>query len=203
MSQVIFFDIDRTLFDAVKFKGLVKAQICLACGVEEANYDDATIRYLSQLEETNDFNPEDFITFIAKDFGINKQKVQNIYYGEESYSNALYSDVPMVLQDLAQEYTLGIFSQGFTQYQLKKLEFTGIFKYFSKDQIIISRRKLEDTTLRKLGRDGAVIDDKPEVVSAVKDNTEITPIWLNRLSPYDLPEVHTIHTLYDLEQILK
>jgi FMN phosphatase YigB (HAD superfamily) len=202
MSQVIYFDIDRTLYDAVQFKADVKQQICSELNIEDAVFDDATIRYMVHLEETNDLNPEEYLTFLAENLQVDKEALFRIYFADQHFKNALYDDVEEVLQDLSKDYTLGIFSQGFTHFQMRKLEVTGIIKYFNPEHIRIERRKCTPETFKKMSRDGAIIDDKPEVIEFVKFNSDFTPIWINRVSTYDLPEVQTIHNLRDLVSIL-
>ncbi len=202
MEPVIYFDIDRTLFDAVKFKGLIQKEITTKFGVPDNVYEDFALDYIASLAESNDFNLNDYIRYLGTNLKLSVEKLEEIYAQESLYKQSLYTDVIQVLENLSKDYKLGIFSQGYPEYQMLKLEKSGIYKYFSKDFIVIERRKLESQVFKKMNREGAIIDDKPEVMDRIFAESKLTPIWLNRLSPYELPGFKTIHSLDQLADIL-
>lgn len=100
---------------------------------------------------------------------------------------ALYEEVLELLKDLSEIAILGVFSQGDTEFQRKKLLKTNISKFFDKKNVHITQNKEEDlsSTLSKYRKSRLIlVDDKYETLKLAKNIfSEIITIWVNR-GPY-------------------
>lgn len=96
----------------------------------------------------------------------------------------LYEEVLEVLTEIGRGATVGIFSQGETEHQLKKLLQTNLYKQFKDEHIHIFIRKMEslpDVLLKYKGNKLFFIDDKLEVLKEVKDSDQtIFTVWIKR-----------------------
>lgn len=124
----------------------------------------------------------------------------------------LYEEVKHVLDELSPIAELGIFSEGDVLLQTKKLEETGIYSAFIKEQIHIFVRKIEGIkqVFGSRKKDQVyLIDDKAEILSEVKKAVPtVRTIWIRRgiykdiLIPGFQPD-HTITTLHEIIGYIK
>lgn len=197
MSNLILFDIDGVLFDSEKFGKLIRAEFVKILNISEEELIRANADYYAKLETTTDFNPREITSYLAEHFDADQKALDQVFWeNDEIYKGAIYQDVSEALKKLSGKYTLGIFSQGNEELQRKKLDASGIKKYFKDEHIMISVRKLSDDAIELLPRDATLIDNKHDVVIALKKFTNV--IWLNRKTEDSDPDIRTIHTLSEL-----
>src|SRR3990167_9237571 len=182
MGQILLFDIDGTLFDAEKFGKLTREEFLRILNIDEENLMRTIADYYSSLEASTDINPK---------------LLDKLFWEEDKhYQESLFPETLSVLQQLSEKKTLGIFSQGLEDFQLHKLEASGIRDFFNKAFIFVRRRKsLEDAT-GDLPKGATVIDNNHQVV--LKFSPVVNTIWINRKSQDSDPQIKTIHSLEEL-----
>jgi putative hydrolase of the HAD superfamily len=140
----VFFDLDHTLWDFDKNSALAFDKIFKINQVE-INLDD----FLHHYKEINfqywklyrdEKIDKDVLrfgrlndTFLALNFAIDKDKIQNISTDYITYltdNNYLYDNAIVILDYLYEKYNLHIISNGFEEVQYKKLTKSNIHHYF-------------------------------------------------------------------------
>jgi FMN phosphatase YigB (HAD superfamily) len=100
----------------------------------------------------------------------------------KEYKN--YDEVKKVLESLSKKLDLGIFSEGEKNLQEKKLENTGIKKYFNKNDIyILQGKNLSIKKIFKKHEKGSIflVDDKLPILSEVKALCSfVFTVWIKR-----------------------
>lgn len=100
----------------------------------------------------------------------------------KQYKN--YNEVEKVLKNLSEKLDLGIFSEGEKDFQEKKLEKTGIRKYFNKNDVyILQGKNLNIKEVFKKYKEDSVflVDDKLTILSEVKILCPfVFTVWLKR-----------------------
>ncbi len=178
--MVILFDIDNTLLDTKGFVKQVFGQVQLLLEREMSISVDEFFRlkdaYYQTMLVSTDFSPEDFILFISDEGpgGMSRElqeKLIAFFYEKNTLGTYLFSDVTRNLERLSVGNTLGIFSQGVEKYQSKKIENSGIIRYFDTKYTFINKRKETPESIgeiiSKIPGDFCVIDDKFSAVSAL------------------------------------
>lgn len=197
MSDLILFDIDGVLFDPEKFGRLIRAEFTQILNISEEELIRSNADYYAKLESTADFDPRQITSHLAGEFnGISEALDRVFWENDKIYKESLYPEVEEVLKKLSQNHTLGIFSQGNDALQARKLDAGGIKKYFDKEKIMISSRKLSDAPIALLPREATVIDNKHDVVRELSKFVAV--IWLNRKTEDSDPQIKTIHNLSEL-----
>ncbi len=100
--------------------------------------------------------------------------------GLTSYN--LYPEVKNILESLCKSYTLGILSQGETDFQMKKLTETEILELFDKNHIFIIPDKLQALSgiMGKLSHEDVLfVDDKLEMLEEAKKlDPKLKTVWV-------------------------
>jgi len=196
--EILLFDLDGTLFDSKKFTLLFR-EICeKKFGISQTVYQSAREEYNASLSKNTDFNPRDFCKILSDRTNVAYESIFSLFWQEKSlYKQSVYDDVFISLERLLKKYVLGVFSEGVIDYQKHKLEFSGLHPFFSSDHMFISTRKLEDNLSVKFAKNSLIIDDKKEVVLALKKEN-IETIWINRKTDEKLQGVRTIRSLDEI-----
>ena len=177
MSKTILFDIDKTLFNTPRFTEDLLTRVdefLKSKGILKISGEELFNRYIYGLDQVSHFRIEELIRFSLKQlaqFNLSKEELNRLrelilYHLEKDY---LYPDVLPTLKKLAgQGYALGIFSQSHDRtFQEGKIR--PIYRYFEPELIFISQAKAEPEFLTKLPLKATIIDDKPEVVTALSE----------------------------------
>jgi len=196
IGDLLLFDIDGTIFDSSRFGELYRAELITRLNISEDTIFTATADYYSTLESRTDFEPKTFISFLASRFSVQEARIAEIFWNKEHFESAVFEDAISTLEALSKNKTLGVFSQGHTDYQKYKLEQTALHKYFKPEYIFIYARKLSDEAIALLPRDATVIDNKHDVALALSKFANV--IWINRNNEEKDPQIKTIHTLSEL-----
>ena len=197
MKNPVLLDIDGTLFDSNHFGSLIRAEFIKILGVEEDDLVRTIADYYSALEHYSDFNPREITDFVAKRYTIDRALLDEVFWGEDIiYKESLYGETIDVLKKLSHDKTLGIFSQGNRELQVRKLTACGILKFFDADQIYIHSRKLSDEAIAELPREATVVDDNHDVATTIASFVE--SIWINRRTEDNDPQIRTVHSLREL-----
>jgi hypothetical protein len=96
----------------------------------------------------------------------------------------LYKEVTDVLCRLSEIATLGIFSEGEEDFQLRKLEMTGVKDYFPREHTFIVSDKsflIKDILAKYEHGPLFLVDDKLNILQKAKEeNSEIFCFWVRR-----------------------
>ena len=194
--EILLFDIDGTLFDSYKFKSLILKYLSRGLGLKEEIIRQGLSEYYRTLETSTDFYPDDFLNYFYEKYKTLKYLDGFMWKNKDIYKDCLFPDVIPALKKLSDNKILGIYSQGFKDFQINKLKKTGIIKYFNKKYIFIERRKLSDKVLLKIPKNSIIVEDKIEIVERL--NKTYNPIWLNRKSKRQYKNMKIFFSLTDL-----
>lgn len=198
-NKIILFDWDDTLFSKVKYKRGLRNNLAAICEVSENKIFEHEEKYFDGLIKSGDFRIDDFINSFSQKFSkrINLEDYSTDNLG--IYSEALFPDTIEALEKLKKEFILGIFSQGFDKLQRIKIRFSGIENFFDQKLFFISRDKTNINFVRKLPKGAMIIDDKKEVIGAIrKAGLDLGLVWINRRNEEKLEGMKTITSLKEL-----
>lgn len=198
---LILFDIDGTIFDAEKFGRLTRTEFIGILKIDEEELMRAIADYYAALETRTDFNPREIVVHISKRYNVDPLFLDKIFWEEKRhYKEALYPEVVSVLKRLSEDNALGIFSQGFEEFQRHKLEAAGIKDFFAEEYIFVYKRKLSEDAISALPKEATVVENNHDVAIKLSDYVDV--IWTNRRTEDNDLEVRTIHSLEELLTIL-
>lgn len=189
--SIILFDIDNTLLDTKQFASRAFEMVRILYELPQEKFDADKQAYYSSLELSTDFTPETFVDFLAEtnrgeaSLADPKKMVEAVsyFYEDEALQQAVFDDVIPNLQRLRNGYTLGIFSQGDKKYQLKKIENTGLIRFFEQKYIFIEKRKTTPEIVSLLPNPIVVVDDRREVLEQVANIEGLSAVHLVRNEP--------------------
>lgn len=202
MKEIILFDIDYTLLDTSVSKRYYREKISKLANVSVDDFILVEQEYKKKDSGFTDFHPNDYIEHVCKFYNLNENSVRELFFSDDNFKDALYDDVVPILKTLSDKFNLGIFSEGFEDFQLTKLHKSGIMHFFEKDLTFIFRRKLEEDSLALLPDNCFVIDDNPSVVEALAKTDNFKTFWLNRKSDEKDSVCATIHRLSSLKSLI-
>lgn len=198
MARTIYFDIDRTLIDSVKIREQTRRTIALESGLGREKVEEYINNYVATLAHKNGYSHMVMLQHLSQESGIDFELLKQAHDRPENFEKSLYDDTVITLAKLKENNNqLGIYSEGWDDYQLNKLKLSGIYKYFDEDKIIISRNKSIFKLVEKMGT-AIVVDDWPEVIDYLSQYPKITPIWLNLLDNKKHKTARTVHSLSEI-----
>lgn len=197
-NKTIYFDIDRTIIDAVKIREQTRSEIAKESGLSREKVEEYINEYVSTLAHKNGYSYMEMLRHLSQKSGIDIEILRQAHDRPENFEKSLYDGTVTTLTKLKENNNqLGIYSEGWDDYQLNKLKLSGIYKFFDTDKIIISRNKSTFKLVEKMGQ-ATVVDDWPEVIDYLAQYPQITPIWLNLLDNKKHKTARTIHGLGEL-----
>lgn len=174
--MLIYFDIDSTVFTTHLFKQTrITPHMAELLGVRVETLLEVEKDYFRNLEKSTDFKYQDYCSFMAEAFvtvgGVaSTSKLIELFETPALYEGMVYPDVIPTLQMLTDRGdTLGIYSEGFSDFQGHKITDTGLLPFFSSTHIHIARRKSEEQVLSQLESGSLLIDDKIEYLQALPE----------------------------------
>lgn len=197
----VLLDIDRTVHSTDAVRSSVKNRITRRFGIEPEVYDRAATTYDATLAHRSDFHPHGLLEVMSLHFGVPTRDLARIYFHPTTYKHGLYPDVLPAVAQIAQRFSVGIFSEGFAEMQRKKV--SPLRPHLDPDLEFIFLRKLTPEALAALPVRAVIIDDKVDVIDKLlKERPDIYPMWLNRTTT----EVHSVATtvsnLADVARVL-
>jgi FMN phosphatase YigB (HAD superfamily) len=198
-KKIILFDWDDTLFSKNLYKKNLTSNLAKICEITEEEAAKTDDEYFNNLAKSGDFKIEDFLKTFENKFGkkINLEDFNTDKLG--IYSKSLFGETVEVLEKMKDEYTFGIYTQGFESLQKLKIKYSGIENYFDKDLIFIDRDKTRSEFMAKLPTGAMVIDDKKEVIEALRKlRMDLDLVWINRKDDDHFDGVLTIKSLEEL-----
>jgi|SRR3989338_2433667 len=176
-KSTVLLDVDNTILDIESLKKQ-QGQII------DANYGEGAQTEFWQIykqvqEETGVFDPKEVaIRFARKRKSANWASVLVVFV-EADFANFLLPRAMELIDYLANNAKLVIFSEGHELFQRQKIEKLGLDKLA--DEVIITRSKKElfGEVARKFLPPFVVIDDNPEIIiEAKKRLSEVKTVWV-------------------------
>lgn len=198
-KKIILFDFDKTISDTY---GFLK-QFCFEVNKSFLIPEEEIIKILDEyrlgLDSSTDFRPEEYAKEISTKTGIKQELIEKIVFDPKNHQP--FEDTFEVLDKLSKNNDLGIFSEGFDNWQKKKIQLTGIWDFFDQKLMIIERRKLLPESISKIPNKAVVVDDKKEVIEILANTRpDLKLVWINRNNEEKLEtsQIRTIKVLSDL-----
>lgn len=202
MKETILFDIDYSLIDTARFKQNLKLKISELLKVSLDYFLKIEQGYVKKTEGFTDFIPQEYIHFLSRSFDFSESEISKVFFDDGNFENILFEDVKDCLEKLKKDYILGVFSESNKEYQMLKLNKSGLLKYFDKSLIFIFERKIVEDSLKLLPDDCFIVDDKLSVICALEETKRFKPIWLNRKKVDSTKEYVEIFNLKNFENVL-
>lgn len=203
-KQIILFDIDNTLFDVNTFfnKYLIPvAQKDL--GISKEEFEKVSQVYKESLEKGTEFNPEGWLIEAKKQLGDRAEGIIGLFNNPDFFVGSLFTEVIPILNDLKNDYVLGIFSEGVEEWQRKKIELSGINNYFEQEYVSISPNKVSDRVIEWIPAGAVIVDDRADFILELEKKDNIYPVWLNRELKEAPPNTKVIKDLTGLLPMLE
>jgi len=197
-KKIILFDIDDTLIEVHRMSKMLYQQMANKAGITLEEVVAAKERYKLTIEKTSDYKPDDLMVFVYHDLKTETSKQINPFAERKNYKESLFPEVKTVLEKLKKNYILGIFSEGFMEYQSDKIKLSGLNKFFDKNLIFIERRKTNPESIKKLPIGSIIVDDRKEVIEKLKQAGSFKLIWINRNTDETIKGVTTIRNFIEL-----
>lgn len=185
--KIVLFDIDYTLFNALKFRKKILSEIKERIKESKFKNLERVLEniYLKSRKEVGYFNPSSFIKDINKKFdsGISETFLDEYVRKEELFEH-LYKEVDKILGELSKDKTLliGIFSGGDKNFQKEKIK-KQLSLFHKKHIHVFPYKKLELENMLKNYKNYKVflVDDVLSILSkAKKIDKSIYTIWIKR-----------------------
>lgn len=213
-NNVILFDIDYTLFDVGKYRELVFKKLSTFFPQTPDFFSIAEKTY-EEIRQSGWFEKGRFTNQLIANLSLthDSKELEDVWGDDVLLEDALYPEAVSVLSALnAENFTLGIFSSGYPEFQKSKI--AKLAHFFAEEHIHI--HEIKDTKLPAIvqkyhGRKIYLIDDYiPVIEKAKKTDPEITTIWIKRgrlserVAPSkNYPPDYTIMTLRELLKIVR
>jgi len=209
-KPVILFDIDNTLIDTKRFATQVFEKVRELFEIDPAVFATQKETFYKTLEESTDFSPEAFVDFIGE---ANRSetaltdphtmlKAVGFFYDKTALANAIFADVIPNLERLSIGNTLGIFSQGHEKYQLKKIENSGLIRFFEQYFLFIGMRKTSPEFLHALPRNATIIDDREIFLNEAIKIDGIRGVLIQRNTSYiELDPANKLRIISSLDEL--
>jgi len=160
--------------------------------------------YEEELDSSTDYNPDEFISRISEISGKSRKEIQKIFNDERLWEDVVYKECRETLEKLkGLGYSLGIYSEGFTSYQLAKLRLTGLDEFFEDELLFIHRRKLDDDFIENLPDGVTIVDDKREVIERLNEEDRFNLVWIDRIGRQGIEGIDILDSLERLPDILE
>jgi len=197
-TNLILFDIDKTLFDTSRFIAGAEQRLQELTHLSAEDIALLKTSYGQTLDKYTDFDPWKFCTYVAESLNKDPQQLIKAYIDTNLFPTLLYEDVKPELTKLATTHTLGVFSEGVEKWQELKLSAGKIIDLFDPNHIYISRRKTASEYLSSLP-EAVVLDDNNQVISELVKYPQFTIIQMDRSHRADLIGTTIITSLKELQ----
>lgn len=180
MKQIVLLDIDRTIFDPESFLEEFYEQLINRFNLT-ANQKSKLFKIYSESKPQGYFNPQIFLSNIAKTFNLRLDRVSNLFWNQNLINRHLFNDSD-VLFKLSGKVQIAVFSKGDKKFQSQKLiKFKTLL---NNENIYIFPNKIENflEVLKKYSDHKIyLVDDDSMVLQEAKSiNPQIFTILIDR-----------------------
>lgn len=198
-KKIILFDFDKTVSDTNGFVEKFSQALNEQFKISQEMVVNILKDYNATLSSTTDFRPLDFSQAISEKTGVDINLIKENIFDPKNFP--IFEEVRDVLTELSANNTLGIFSEGFDDWQKKKIKLSDIWDFFDPNWMVIERRKLLPESINKIPNGATVIDDKRIVIETLANiRPDLNLVWINRLDDekIETPQIRTIKNLKEL-----
>ncbi len=183
-NKILLLDVDSTILDLTRSRNYLLNKLTGLLKDDKSSVGKRIDSLLKKnTKENKIFHPHKFIKQLVDNYSIkNKNKFKNIIWAKERFEKSLYGDVIKFIKDVRVIVEIIIFSQGFREYQKRKL--VGIEQFLDRKNIFIFKNK--QSNLKKVfkkykNKKIFLIDDSPLIINAAKQiNKKIITILIKR-----------------------
>ncbi len=204
-ERTVYFDIDGLLTDSKKLASIHKAALLPLVGAPESDFSSAVDDYYRNRKRT-EFDPVDFTALLSDRFAVGQEVLLAVYEDSEPYKEAFYNDAFFAFENISKlGNEMGAYSEAANpEHQMRKIAIPGATKFMEKGSILILANKTTPESIALVGN-GIVVDDKVEVVEAVKTLTKegAIPILVDREGNKSASGVEEIGDLTELPDLVK
>jgi phosphoglycolate phosphatase-like HAD superfamily hydrolase len=198
-KQIILFDIDKTLFDVnAFFSKNVWPAVEKDLKISKSKLDKVSEIYQKTLTKNTEFDPKGWMSVARKELGDMANDIKDYIYNPDFFVDSIFNEVIPALNELKEDFILGIYSEGIEEWQRKKMELSGLNNYFEQKYIIISPDKVSQQVLETIPKGVIVVDDRSDIILDLQTVDGIYPVWLNRTEKQSLPNTKEIKNLTGL-----
>lgn len=184
MKPIILFGIDYTLINTSRLRELVESANCLHLRIDQNIYRELIGEYVAGLASNIEFSPRNYVRFLEnklhKQIPVN-DLLANYFSNPDLYRNSLYLETLSVLNVLSEHYSLGIFSEGVKEFQIAKIELSGIVQYLNLDLVFIYPDKTgKALDILRQHRHFCLVDDNLRHLFLYRNQVNIKKILVRR-----------------------
>lgn len=187
-KKIVLFDIDSTLFDAKKFREKILSNTIRAIGYKASKSIEKKLLdlYIASRRLNGFFNQKLFIKDVISKFNINSTStaLAKAIFNDSVFSGNLYIETKQVLESLSKDklLSLGIFSRGYPNFQIKKIKEVRYFLQKEHVHIFLFKdRELPKVVKKYKECKLYIIDDSLNTLYKAKSlNKNIFAIWIKR-----------------------
>jgi FMN phosphatase YigB (HAD superfamily) len=203
-KQIILFDIDKTLFDVnTFFKKYLFPAIEKDLKISKEKLEKVSEIYKEGLGKATEFDPKGWLKVAKDEIGEKAKEIKDYIYNPDFFVGSLFPEVIPMLNNLKNDYVLGIYSEGVEEWQRTKIELSGINNYFEQEYVSISSDKLSDTVIEWLPMNAVIVDDREDIILELGKVDKIHQVWLNRQMKDAPPNTKVIKDLTGLLPMLE
>lgn len=204
MKSILFFDIDRTLFDPESFLNDFYSSLSMKFNLTDESLDEIKSLYKQVKLEMGYFYPSLFLDKIRNSFSnITSSNLHSLFWDELIQEN-LYSDTDQIIE-LSKVVQIGILSKGDEKFQREKLK--NFKDLISDENLYIFQNKIEN--LQKVFdkyKDFNIyfVDDEIDVLEKAKENSNVFTILIDRKKSMKKSDKidEIIENLYQIKDLL-
>lgn len=181
MKNLILFDIDDTLINTKLLKKLQMETLANTLGVSPSEIENFRLIYLDSLKRTSDFFTNDYLQQLANYYNFSFLDLKKTFWHPLNFQKCLFPESIEILSKLKnKKYLLGVYSEGFLEFQNHKLKVNNLLEFFLPLHTYILRRKMDPKILNSLPKGTIIIDDKPSIIDYLKKFSNIIPLHIVR-----------------------
>lgn len=202
-KKIILFDIDETLMGLDKMAIMFYEKLANQLEVTTEEIVELKEKYKSTLDRSADYLHSNLLLFLKEITGKNGKEIEDPFEDKENYKKSLHPEVKENLEKISKDFKLGVYSEGFYEYQKKKVYWSGIGEFFDEELIFITQNKSDPEFLKTLPEGAIIIDDKKEKIEKLKEFGRFELVWINRKNDEVMDDVKTVKDLNEFADLLK
>lgn len=202
-KKIILFDIDETLMGLDKMAVMFYEKLAKQLGITTEKIIELKEQYKKTLNQSGDYLHSNLILFLKEITGNNGKEIEDPFEDKENYKKSLHPEVKENVKKLSKNFRLGVYSEGFYEYQKKKVYWSGIGDFFDEKLIFITQNKSDPEFLKILPEGAIIIDDKKSKIEKLKEAGRFNLVWINRKDDEVMDDVKTVKDLNEFADLLK
>ncbi len=201
-KKIILFDIDETLMGLDKMAVMFYEKLAKQLEVTTEEIIELKEQYKLTLNKSGDYLHSNLILFLKEITGKKEKEIEDPFEDKENYKKSLHPEVKENIEKISKDFRIGVYSEGFYEYQKKKVFWSGIGDFFDEELIFITQNKSDPEFLKTLPEGAIIIDDKKEKIQKLKEAGRFNFVWINRKNDEVMDDVKTVKNLNEFADLL-